>query len=93
MMILFIKGGEAIQTKIPPRTHSRLILEVTKGPRISSKELHATLGSLNVRVYDSTKKETVQKWHLWERSTAKKQNKNEFLYGTFVLFQSTKRFV
>lgn len=70
MMISFIKGGGAIQTKIPPRT--------------SSKELQATLGSCNVRVYDSTKNRD------WAKTLL---TKNGFLYGAFLLFQSTKRFV
>ena len=41
-------------TKITPRAHRRLIQEVTKDPRTTSKELQASLASVKVSVHDST---------------------------------------
>ncbi len=58
-------------TKITPRVQQRLIQEVIKEPRTTSKELQASLASIKVSVHDSTKKETGQKWHPWESSEAK----------------------
>ncbi len=41
-------------TKITPRAQRRLIQEVIKDPRTTSKELQASLASIRVRVHDST---------------------------------------
>ncbi|KAF7670306.1 hypothetical protein LDENG_00272020 [Lucifuga dentata] len=41
-------------TKITPRAHRRLIQEVTKEPRTTSKALQASLASVKVSVHDST---------------------------------------
>lgn len=41
-------------TKITPRAQRRLIQEVTKEPRTTSKELQASLASVKVSVHDST---------------------------------------
>ncbi|KAK3510401.1 hypothetical protein QTP70_005894 [Hemibagrus guttatus] len=41
-------------TKITPRAQRQLIQEVTKDPTTSSKELQASLASVNVSVHDST---------------------------------------
>uniref|UniRef100_A0A8C4S8W6 Transposase Tc1-like domain-containing protein n=1 Tax=Erpetoichthys calabaricus TaxID=27687 RepID=A0A8C4S8W6_ERPCA len=41
-------------TKITPRAQRRLIREVTKDPRTTSKELQASLASIKVSVHDST---------------------------------------
>ncbi len=41
-------------TKITPRAQRRLIQEVTKEPRTTSKELQASLASIKVSVHDST---------------------------------------
>ncbi len=59
-------------TKITPRAQRQLIQEVIKEPRITSKELQASLASIKVSVHDSTiRKETGQKWHPWESSKTK----------------------
>ncbi len=41
-------------TKITPRAQRRLIQEITKEPRTTSKELQASLASIKVSVHDST---------------------------------------
>lgn len=41
-------------TKISPRTQRKIIQEVTKKPKITSKELQASLASAKVKVHDST---------------------------------------
>ena len=41
-------------TKMTPRAQRRLIQEVTKDPRTTSKELQASLASIKVSVHDST---------------------------------------
>ncbi|XP_075444851.1 uncharacterized protein LOC142488342 isoform X3 [Ascaphus truei] len=41
-------------TKISPRTNQQIIQEVTKNPRVTSKDLQATLALANVSVHDST---------------------------------------
>ncbi len=41
-------------TKITPRAQSRLIQEVIKKPRTTSKELQASFASIKVSVHDST---------------------------------------
>ena len=41
-------------TKNPPSAHRQLIQEVTKEPRLTSKELQASLASVKVSVHDST---------------------------------------
>ena len=43
-------------TKITPRAQRRLIQEVIKEPRTTSKELQASLASIKVSVHDSTRK-------------------------------------
>ncbi len=43
-------------TKITPREQRRLIQEVIKEPRTTSKELQASLASIKVSVHDSTRK-------------------------------------
>ncbi len=55
-------------SKIAPRAQRRLIQEVIKEPRTSSKELQA---SIKVSIHDSDKNETGQKRHPWESSKAK----------------------
>ncbi len=57
-------------TKITPRAQRRLIQEVIKEPRTTSKELQASLASIKVSVHDSTIRKS-QKWHPWESSKAK----------------------
>ncbi len=46
--------GSGRPTKITPRTQRRLIQEVIKEPRTTSKELQASLASIKVSVHDST---------------------------------------
>ncbi len=58
-------------TKITPRVQRRLIQEVIKEPRTTSKESQASLASIKVSVHDSTIRETGQKQHPWEISKAK----------------------
>lgn len=58
-------------TKITPRVCQRLIQEVTKEPRTTSKELRASLASVKVRVHHSTVRKTGQKRHSWESSQVK----------------------
>lgn len=48
-------------TKITPRVQPRLIQEVTKEPRTTSKELQASLASVKVSVHDSTIRQTLGK--------------------------------
>ena len=48
-------------TKITPRVHRRLIQEVTKEPRTTSKELQASLASVKVSVHDSTMRQRLGK--------------------------------
>lgn len=48
-------------TKITPRVHRRLIQEVTKEPRKTSKELQVSLASVKVSVRDSTIRKTLGK--------------------------------
>ncbi len=57
-------------TKITPRAQRRLIQEVIKEPRTTSKELQASLTSIKVSVHDSTIRKR-QKRHPWESSKAK----------------------
>ncbi len=59
-------------TKITPRAQRRLIQEVIKEPRTTSKELQASLASITVSVHDSTiRKRLGKKRHPWESSKAK----------------------
>ncbi len=54
-------------TKTIPRGQWRLIQELIKEPRATSKELQASLASIKVSVHDSTiNKETGQTRHSWE---------------------------
>ncbi len=59
-------------TKITPRAQWRLIQEVIKERRTTSKELQASLASIKVSVHDSTiRKRLGKKPHPWESSKAK----------------------
>ncbi len=57
-------------TKITPRAQWRLIQEVIKEPRTTSKELQASLVLIKFSVHDSTIRKR-QKRHPWESSKAK----------------------
>ncbi len=48
-------------TKISPRTNRKIIKEVTKNPRVTSKDLQATLALANVSVHDSTIRKRLNK--------------------------------
>ncbi len=48
-------------TKITPRSQQRLIQEVIKEPRTTSKELQASLSSIKVSVHDSTMRKRLGK--------------------------------
>lgn len=48
-------------TKMTPRAWPRLTAEVTKDPKITSKQLQASLASVNVNVHDSTIRKTLGK--------------------------------
>ncbi len=59
-------------TKIIPRAQWRLIQEVIKEPRTTSKELQASLAAIKVSVHDSTiRKRLGKNRHPWESSKAK----------------------
>ncbi len=54
-------------TKITPRVQWRLIQEVIKEPRTTSKELQASLASIKVSVHDSTIRKRLGKNSIHER--------------------------
>lgn len=59
-------------TKITPRVRRKLIQEVTKEPRKTSKELQASLASVKVSVHDSTIRKTLAKNGIHERVPRRK---------------------
>ena len=63
-------------TKITPRAQQRLIQEVIKEPRTTSKELQASFASIKISVHDSTIRKRLgkngshgRKGHCWPKST------------------------
>ncbi len=59
-------------TKITPRAQRRLIQEVTKEPRTTSKELQASLASIKFSVHDSTIRKRLGKNGIHERDPRQK---------------------
>ncbi len=64
-------------TKITPKAQRRLIQEVIKEPRTTSKELQASLASIKVSVHDSTIRKTLGKNSIhchWQKPLLTKKN-------------------